>query len=203
MWQLRLKSLDWSGQVPGGNRRPVPENSGAQSAFFTCWLGPHCQTAQRKRLFEALARDTSRPGAGARRSLLATPPASAIIARNGRVVLQDSPSIYRAAEHPIQALTHVVSLYGMAQSSTTPIKCHRPVLSRTTQLDQGLTQPHACPAPADPRNWLDSRPERRKLVRLARSPAHSSGASQYRGLCRRRTQYLAGRCLRCNAVLDN
>lgn len=46
-WQLRLKmkSLNWAGRtghddkVPDGNRRPVPENSGAQSAFFTCWLG--------------------------------------------------------------------------------------------------------------------------------------------------------------------
>lgn len=49
-------------KVPGGNRRPVPENSGAQSAFSH--VG-QAFAAQNQRLFEALAGDTSRPGAGA------------------------------------------------------------------------------------------------------------------------------------------
>lgn len=99
-----MKSLNWAGRtghdkVPGGNRRPVPENSGAQSAFFTCWLG---LTAQRQRLFEALGCDTSRQRASVQVLGAPTPPASAIIARNRRVDLQDFPRTLSSNKHTSQ-----------------------------------------------------------------------------------------------------
>lgn len=75
-----------------------------------------------------------------------TPPASAIIARNGRVVLQDSPSICRAPSTPasqprIPTHARTCKLAPLLSSSEgAPIKCHRASISKPDTT--------TCPAPA-------------------------------------------------------
>lgn len=145
-------------KVPGGNRRPVPENSGAQSAFSH--VG-QAFAAQNQRLFEALAGDTSRPGAGAGSSH----PTSLChhcqewTRRPARFPEHLSSSrAHRPARRPGQrcdsrpystcktctpiAPRHQATACRLYLWRGSPIKCHSPSIS-DDKTRRNLTQPHA------------------------------------------------------------